>query len=120
MLSFKIHVMFSEVVGLVALVVERMVGEVVEEDPSLVEVVSRHHEEPCQEVEASRTQVVVAFLQEIRDLVAWEDGLMEVGAWVALGGSQVDLVGGVAFLLVVELVEEACIHPSYQEEEGQE
>jgi len=120
MLSFNIHVISSEVGGLVALVAERMVVEVVEEDPSLVEEVSRHHVEPCLGVEASRTQVEVAFLPEIRDLVAWEVGLMVVGALVALGGSQGDLVGGVAFLLVVELVEEACILPSYQEEEEQE
>lgn len=112
--------MSSEEVGLVALVVERMVGEVVEEDPSLVEEVSRHHEVPCQEVEASRTQVVVAFLLEIHDLVALGVGLMVVGALVALDGTQVDLVEGEAFLLVGELVEEACILPSCQEEEEQE
>ena len=97
--------MSSEVVGLVALVAESLVDEVVEEDPSLVEEVSRHHEEPCQEEVASMIQVVVALLQGIRDLV---------------GGGQVDLVGGVAFLQVMKLVEEACIHPSYQEEGVQE
>jgi len=121
MLSFIIHVMISsEVGGLVALVAERMVDEVEAEDPSLEEEVSRRHEEPCQEVEASRTQVEVAFHLEIRDPVALGVCLMVVGALVALGGSQGDLVGGVAFLLVVELVEEACILPSYQEEEEQE
>ena len=36
------------------------------------------------------------------------------------GGGQVDLVEGVAFLQVMKLVEEACIHPSYQEEGVQE
>jgi len=43
-----------------------MMVDVVEvEGPILVEEVARHHEEPCQVEEASRTPVEEAFLQEI-------------------------------------------------------
>jgi len=68
---YKLQIMFlSEGVGLVALVAERKGDEVVGEDPILVEEVSRLHEDSCQEEEASRNQVVVAFHREIHGLVA--------------------------------------------------
>jgi len=104
----------------VAWVAERKVDEVVEEVPNLVEEVSKPHAGPCQEVGASRIQVVVAFLLETHALVALEVCLMVVVALVALGGTQVDLVEEEAFLLVGVLGEEACSHPSCQEEEVQE
>jgi len=113
-------VIFSEEEDLVAWVAERKVDEVVEEDPTLVGEVSRHHVGPCQEVVASRIQGVEAFLLETHVLVAWEVCLMVVVAWVALGEIQVDLVAEEAYLLVGVLGEGACSHPSCQEEGAQE
>jgi len=97
-----------------------MVGAEVVEDPTLVEVVSKHRVEPCQEEVASRNLGVEAFLQENLDLVALVVCLMEGVAWVASGGTLVAQAGEVAFLLVEVRVEEACNHPSCQEEEEQE
>ena len=70
MLQITNNMFLSEGVGLVALVAERKGDEVVGADPILVEEVSRLHEDSCQEEEASRNQVVVAFHREIHGLVA--------------------------------------------------
>merc|ERR1719351_468250 len=107
-----------EVEGLVALVVEMREGE--EEDPNQVGVDARHHEEPSQEVAASRIQVVGAFRQGIRVQVALGVCLMVEVALAASGESQVVLEEEAAFPLVVGPVEEACILPSYLGEEEQE
>lgn len=109
-----------EVEGLVALVVEMKEGEVEEEDPNQVVVDARHHEEPSQEVAASRIQVVGAFRQGIRVQVALGVCLMVEVALAASGESQVVLEEEAAFPLVVGPVEEACILPSYLVEEEQE
>jgi len=104
-----------------ALVAEMMVGEVVVEDPNLVEVVSKLQVEPFLEEEASRSQEVGAFrLGEILFQVALVACLRVEGALVALDEILEDLAVMVAFLLGVVRVEGACIHPSYQAEEVQE
>ena len=78
--------------------VAEVVAWEVEEHPIQVEVVSSQVE-PCQEVEAARSQVVVASqVAQTSHLGVVACGAWE-GVWVALGGLQVDQVAGVAFHL---------------------